>query len=238
MSQTRLRQEHRQQQTLTPRLQQAVRLLQLSSLDFALEVNRALETNPFLENDEAADGDAGHRPPQTDVARENLAATRENLADAPQVTVIDAAPDPRADGEWESSAWAQYGSPGSKRANGSESDVDFAELASVDESLRDHLKTQAQLLPVSERDQVLMATVIEALDDDGYLRIDLEELKAWPAQIPSRRSTNFSWRCAWSSRSNRSALPRAISRVPVTAVARVPERQSYDGPRSRHTHCR
>ncbi|MBS1135579.1 MAG: polymerase subunit sigma-54, partial [Burkholderiaceae bacterium] len=185
MSQTRLRQEHRQQQTLTPRLQQAVRLLQLSSLDFALEVNRALETNPFLENDEAAaDGDAGHRTPQTDVARENLAATRETLADAPQVTVIDAAPDPRADGEWESSAWAQYGSPGSKRVNGSESDVDFAELASVDESLRDHLKTQAHLLPVSERDQVLMATVIEALDDDGYLRIDLEELKGLAGTDP------------------------------------------------------
>ena len=185
MSQTRLRQEHRQQQTLTPRLQQAVRLLQLSSLDFALEVNRALETNPFLENDEAAaDGDAGHRPAQTDVARENLAATRETLADAPQVTVIDAAPDPRADGEWESSAWAQYGSPGSKRANGSESDVDFAELASVDESLRDRLKTQAQLLPVSERDEVLMATVIEALDDDGYLRIDFEELKGLAGTDP------------------------------------------------------
>ena len=185
MSRTRLRQEHRQQQTLTPRLQQAVRLLQLSSLDFALEVNRAMETNPFLENDEAsAEADAANRTPQSEVARENLAATRDTFADAPQVTIIDAAPDPRADGEWESSAWAQYGSPGSKRANGSESDVDFAELASVDESLRDHLKAQAQLLPVSERDQILIATVIEALDDDGYLRIDLEELKGLAGTDP------------------------------------------------------
>jgi RNA polymerase sigma-54 factor len=178
MSQTRLRQEHRQQQTLTPRLQQAVRLLQLSSLDFALEVNRALESNPFLEQDEATgDSDAANRVPAAEAARDALAGAPVALTDAPQITVIDSAPDPRADGEWESSAWAQYGSPGSKRSNGSDVDVDFAELASVDESLRDHLKSQAQLLPVSERDRILVAMVIEALDDDGYLRISMEELK-------------------------------------------------------------
>ena len=48
-----IRHEQRQHQTLTPRLQQAVRLLQLSSLDFALEVNQAMGNNPFLEPDEA-----------------------------------------------------------------------------------------------------------------------------------------------------------------------------------------
>ncbi len=46
-----LRVEQRQHQTLTPRLQQAVRLLQLSSLDFAQEVQQALDSNPFLEED-------------------------------------------------------------------------------------------------------------------------------------------------------------------------------------------
>ena len=46
-----LRIESRQHQTLTPRLQQAVRLLQLSSLDFAQELQQALDHNPFLEED-------------------------------------------------------------------------------------------------------------------------------------------------------------------------------------------
>jgi len=46
--------EHRQHQTLTPRLQHAVRLLQLSSLDFAQEVLDAMGKNPFLELDESA----------------------------------------------------------------------------------------------------------------------------------------------------------------------------------------
>jgi RNA polymerase sigma-54 factor len=178
MSQTRLRQEHRQQQTLTPRLQQAVRLLQLSSLDFALEVNRAMETNPFLETDEAAESESNAAtPPQA--PRDAVSATVESngAADAPPVTIIDAGPDPQADGEWESSAWAQYGTPGSKRNNGSDSDFDYAELAAVDASLRDHLRSQMQLLPASDRDRTLMSTIIEALDDDGYLRIGLDELK-------------------------------------------------------------
>jgi len=58
-----VRTEHKQQQTLTPRLQQAVRLLQLSSLDFAQEVHAALGKNPFLEaldEDESAQGIPSH----------------------------------------------------------------------------------------------------------------------------------------------------------------------------------
>ena len=71
MTQTRLRQEHRQQQTLTPRLQQAVRLLQLSSLDFAQEVSRAMESNPFLEGDEA-DSESAAATPAMRLARAAL----------------------------------------------------------------------------------------------------------------------------------------------------------------------
>ena len=56
-----IRHEQRQHQTLTPRLQQAVRLLQLSSLDFAQEVNQAMGNNPFLELDEAPEGESTAR---------------------------------------------------------------------------------------------------------------------------------------------------------------------------------
>src|SRR5690606_10386311 len=58
--------EHKQQQTLTPRLQQAVRLLQLSSLDFAQEVHAALDKNPFLEPDDSD----GPMPSAADAAPE------------------------------------------------------------------------------------------------------------------------------------------------------------------------
>ena len=151
--------------------------MQLSSLDFAQEVSRAMESNPFLESDEA-DGDSRRPPPLPWSKRAKLLRCRVTRSPRrPQITVIDAAPDPQADGEWESSAWAQYGS-GSRRANGSDSEFDSTDLAAADQSLRDHLRAQMQLLPASPRDRALMLTIIEALDDDGYLRIELEELKA------------------------------------------------------------
>ena len=58
-----IRHEQRQHQTLTPRLQQAVRLLQLSSLDFAQEVNQAMGNNPFLEPDESSEAESAAAPP-------------------------------------------------------------------------------------------------------------------------------------------------------------------------------
>ena len=61
-----LRVEHRQQQALSPRLQHAVRLLQMSSLDFAQVVHEVLGRNPFLEDEallsDGADGHAGSVP--------------------------------------------------------------------------------------------------------------------------------------------------------------------------------
>ena len=68
MPQQTLRIEHRQHQTLTPRLQQAVRLLQLSSLDFAQEVQQALDSNPFLEEDGEAPAPAVATPTEPEDA--------------------------------------------------------------------------------------------------------------------------------------------------------------------------
>src|SRR5512138_1234389 len=56
-----VRLDHRQQQTLSPRLQHAVRLLQMSSLDFVRELHDVVGRNPFLEQDEA-------EPEEADVA--------------------------------------------------------------------------------------------------------------------------------------------------------------------------
>jgi RNA polymerase sigma-54 factor len=184
MSQSRLRQEQRQQQTLTPRLQQAVRLLQLSSLDFALEVSRAMESNPFLETEEG-EGDAATAAAIDAREAPAPASTMMSAADGTPITVIDAPPDPQGDGEWEASAWAQYGSPaGGKKGNGGDSDFDYADLAAVDVTLREHLRQQLALLPSSPRDRTLMLTLVEALDDDGYLRVGLDEVAALVALDP------------------------------------------------------
>jgi len=60
-----VRAEHRQSQTLSPRLQHAVRLLQMSSLDFAAMVRDTLGKNPFLESDDDSDDASGAAPANT-----------------------------------------------------------------------------------------------------------------------------------------------------------------------------
>jgi len=145
-----LRVEHRQHQTLTPRLQQAVRLLQLSSLDFAQEVHAALDKNPFLEVDET---------------------------DAPVVPDLAAAPaaEAAADEPPPNDGWSAM-SPGDRRAGGAGGDVTALDFVAADVGLREHLHGQVHVLPLPPRDLLLAATVIESLDDDGYLRTPLAEL--------------------------------------------------------------
>ncbi|MBK0392157.1 RNA polymerase factor sigma-54 [Ramlibacter sp. CrO1] len=131
------------QTTLSPRLQRAVRLLQMSSLDFSRVVRDALDSNPFLEADEAE-------------------------AEAP-VAIPDSAPeaDPLV-----ASAWL-----GEPVARSRVVDVDgvFDTLA-AHATLAEHLTQQLNLLPLPARDWTLAAAVVESLDDDGYLRVPLEEV--------------------------------------------------------------
>jgi len=165
-----IRHEQRQHQTLTPRLQQAVRLLQLSSLDFAQEVNQAMGNNPFLEPDETGEAESAATPPNgADPAPLGGEAP---LAPAP----AEMAGEAPAEQGWESEGWSQYGA--TRRNNGSDNDFEVSDITPADLSLRDHLLAQSKWLASSARDRTLMATIIDGLDDDGFLRMELSELKA------------------------------------------------------------
>jgi RNA polymerase sigma-54 factor len=156
-----VRAEHRQQQTLSPRLQQAVRLLQLSSLDFAQEVHDALGRNPFLEGDEP-EGDA----PAEATAAADTASTQ------PTAEPAETPASAEADNERES--WQADGYSSMRR--GEEGDLALMDMMAVETSLAEHLHGQLNVLPLSLRDLVLAKAIVESLDDDGYLRLDLSEL--------------------------------------------------------------
>jgi RNA polymerase sigma-54 factor len=143
-----LRIENRQHQTLTPRLQQAVRLLQLSSLDFAQELQQALDHNPFLEEDPDAPAPAVNAAPD------------EASADQP-------AP-------WEHESWAAPGGGGMRPL--ADGDLSLVELMPAGVSLQEHLHSQINVMPLPEHDRALAALIIESLDDDGYLRTGFDEL--------------------------------------------------------------
>lgn len=179
MTHAALKFETRQHQALTPRLQYAVRLLQLSSLDYAQELQDAMAKNPFLENDDAA----GEAAAMADAASWGLGATEAAMDHAAESATtidhdgIDAAhpmvANERDDHE-ERDHWLQ--SPNGVRGAPSDAHTSAIDMVIAEIDLRQHLHGQANTLPLSARDHALVCAVIESLDDDGYLRLGLDEI--------------------------------------------------------------
>ncbi|WP_322041992.1 RNA polymerase factor sigma-54 [Paraburkholderia sp. J67] len=191
----------RQHLALTPRLQQAVRLLQLSSLEFQQELREALDTNPFLEYVAPA-SDTGEAAEAAGGAAGIGAATGEAptaLADVPGGSMESGmdgaiAQDSSSYGDEPSSYGddnsgynddggaytADLPSPGALRSSsyrGSEDgESDASDWVRVPISLREQLHEALRLSPLDKLDRAAAQIVIEALDDDGYLRQDLSEL--------------------------------------------------------------
>src|SRR5437867_2918568 len=179
--------EHRQHQALTPRLQHAVRLLQLSSLDFAQEVQEAMGKNPFLEHDDSALGDSAGTGSEA-VGAAALSPPAETVPVEPA-----SASDMAADTAWDRDSWQQAPARSSMSSSGGDGDAAIMEMVAADVSLREYLYSQVNVLPLSDRDRVLVGAIIESLDDDGYLRTSLDELAAMrelgPAVEVCERST-------------------------------------------------
>jgi len=174
MTSLHLHTEQRQQQGLSPRLQQAVRLLQLSSLEFAQEVQAAMDNNPFLDT---TDEDTLDEPAAASAPGEiPLLATVD--AEAPlDGEAMDAPPLTEAAYDNEHDNWQTVGPSDGPRSE----DPDSSPLNRVvaETSLSEHLFGQLHVLPLSPRDMLLAEAVVESLDDDGYLRLEsLEELIA------------------------------------------------------------
>ena len=159
----------RGQMTLTPRLQQSVRLLQLSALEFAQELQQALASNPFLEEVEDQPESDGNDPHAAvaDTATAG-AAGEESIAHEDLGDGLAVPADPYGDNHPEAM---------STRAH-DDGDADWTEWTEATPSLRDHLQGQLQLCNLSARDRSLCELLIEALDDDGYLRQSFAELAA------------------------------------------------------------
>lgn len=172
----------KQHLALTPRLQQSVKLLQLSATEFAQEMQEALASNPFLEEVEQ---EAGAQPPEGARAGE-VPATAELDSAAADHTPIDEAPletttsaietDPTlaATEEFPADFGTYYSHGGNHHGDGEDSDI--GEWVHAMPSLREHLHQELCSYRLSDRDSLLAQTVIEALDDDGYLRQLLSEL--------------------------------------------------------------
>jgi len=167
-----------QQLTMTPQLQQAIRLLQLSTLELQLEIQTVLDSNLMLEReDDAAGGGEGEA---LDMAPEPAPAggDAEQVEHVTEAGGADTIPDELpVDTQWEdtydlgTTTYSGSGADGEGR--------DFLESQSGgDESLHEHLYWQLDLTPLSDLDRLIAEAIIDALNDDGYLTIPLEEVLA------------------------------------------------------------
>ncbi len=161
--------------TMTPQLQQAIRLLQLSALELQQEMQQALESNPMLEitEDEGEDEDA---PAEHARETEAVVATESREADVEinDATIPDELP---VDSNWDDTfeTFDTYGA--SSTSNGADHDGrEFETQSHTGQSLHDHLTWQVQMAPLSPIDLSIALTIIDAIDTDGYLTTPIEEL--------------------------------------------------------------
>ena len=151
--------------TLTPQLQQSIRLLQLSTLELNQEIERFLQDNPLLERDE--EEEAAVAPP----ASPATSSTSETAAAPAQDA--ESAPDTGAENDWSvEDGYASYGNPDS------DDDGDAPQQSFDTTTLREHLLGQLPLMQLGDRDKHIVAFLIDNLDDDGFIKDELEELAA------------------------------------------------------------
>ncbi len=164
---------------MTPQLQQAIRLLQLSTLDLQQEIQEALESNLMLETEEDAARNEpiadGVGPETTRVEKESDAGSNEKEVDSEQSTMPDELPvDSGWDDVYDSTLPPSSGSSQQKE----NSNADYLTQCSNSQTLHDHLIWQMQLTPFSDTDQVIATTIIDSINEDGYLTCDLDDIMA------------------------------------------------------------
>lgn len=176
--------------TMTPALQQAIRLLQLSSLDLQTEIRQALESNVMLEADgeesEGADGE--QLVTETAEGGERAEAAESSIDLSGSKEIPEEMP---VDADW-GDIYDNTGPASSSSSSGSGDDDGLHDYLQANlhgsTSLREHLGWQASIAPFDEIDAEIALNLIDAVNEDGYLedwdglRARLSESLAVPAE--------------------------------------------------------
>ena len=164
-----------QQLTMTPQLQQAIKLLQLSTLDLQQEIQEALDSNPLLEVEEGSD------EPQLeknnidgdDVAQDAVTTASSDTLEAGDALEKNDLPDELPI----DSTWDEYYSASSAPAPGpSNNDDEQIFQGETTEDIQAHLLWQMRLTHFSDTDRAIATAIIDSIDESGYLTVTLEDI--------------------------------------------------------------
>jgi RNA polymerase sigma-54 factor len=156
--------------TMTPQLQQAIKLLQLSNLDLQAEIQETLESNPLLEVAEeqqsstSEEVSASESSNETDTENHSSETGTDELLNQNQVEN-----DLPMDSSWDNYTSAPASS--SKSFDGE----DTVYQGETTETLQDYLTWQLQLTPFSDFDRFIAELIIDSIDERGYLSLSFEE---------------------------------------------------------------
>lgn len=178
-----------QQLTMTPQLQQAIKLLQLSTLELQQEIQEVLESNPLLEVDESNPIDntseqnnleeafsASANDTKTETTSndgsEDQKANIDEISTSEALEKNDIPEELNIDTTWEDSYSAGVSNTGAV----SSASEDFTYQGETTDSIQDHLLWQMELTPFSDTDRTIAIAIIEAVDDAGYLTVSSDEI--------------------------------------------------------------
>ena len=163
-----------QQLTMTPQLQQAIKLLQLSTLDLQQEIQEALDSNPLLEVEES--------PDEPQLEKNNI----DNDDSAPEATASASSDTLEAGDALEKndlpdelpidSTWDEYYSASSAPAPGPSNDDEQIFQGETTEDIQEHLLWQMRLTHFSDTDRAIATAIIDSIDESGYLTVTLDEI--------------------------------------------------------------
>jgi RNA polymerase sigma-54 factor len=166
-----------QQLVMTPQLQQAIKLLQLSRLELVEEINQELQENPVL--DLSAPSEEPEEPSGVDNQEEAPAGEEYQ-----QVKVQE---DLRSDVDWENYLGEYSSSPAVPNMREAPTETaSFENFVSAKTTLYDHLTWQWRMIETTDEEDRLGIQIIGNLNRDGYFKADLEEIAAAENASPSR----------------------------------------------------
>ncbi|URQ61226.1 RNA polymerase factor sigma-54 [Pantoea alhagi] len=152
-----------QQLAMTPQLQQAIRLLQLSTLELQQEIQLALESNPLLEQT-----DIHEEVDSLEYVESEALDTREALEqkDMPEELPLDA-------------TWDEIYTAGTPSGTGNDYRDDELPVyqGETTQTLQDYLMWQVELTPFSDTDRAIATSIVDAIDDTGYLTVTLDDIR-------------------------------------------------------------
>jgi RNA polymerase sigma-54 factor len=159
--------------TLTPQLQQSIRLLQLSTVELNQELERYLAENPLLERSDLEPSGEAAAPPLNGNAPAGETLRQEGERE--DIRREDARDNEPSMSEEHGFSDEHVGT-GASRRDDDERD-DFTQLAAAEPTLQEHLLQQIAVTGLTQRDKKFAALIIGHLDEDGYLKQELEELR-------------------------------------------------------------